>query len=140
VDQVRFLKEYFYIKIIKYNTDYGMDEETNQFIDNQDVLQIKEATNFNKKRKKNATNKIEDCFKKIEMLSINIQRYINLHEHQEMDANIRNKWKLIAEIIDRFIFWIFLIITFVSTIMLLLVIPYLKNNYFFKNLLLKKNS
>jgi hypothetical protein len=126
--------------INKNNTDYGLDEEINQFIDNQDVLQIKEATNINKKRKKSTANKIEDCFKKIEMFSLNIQRYINFHENQEMDTNIRNKWKLIAEIIDRFIFWIFLIITFVSTIMLLLVVPYLKNNYFFKNLLLKKNS
>ena len=71
---------------------------------------------------------MEDCVKKISCLTLKIQRYISLHEEQEKDINVRNKLKLIAEIIDRFFFWIFLVITFTSTITLLLIIPYLKNN------------
>ena len=136
-----------YIKIqAEKNKDYGVKLKINDqaksglIINDQNFYQVYETTNTINKINKRDTFRMEDCFKKIEMFSLNIQRYINLHEHQEMNTNIRNKWKLIAEIIDRFIFWIFLIITFVSTIMLLLVIPYLKNNYFFKNLLLKKNS
>jgi hypothetical protein len=131
-----------YIKIqAEKNRDYGVKLKINhQAKNDQNFYQVNETTNILNKIKKRESFRMEDCFKKIEMFSLNIQRYISLHEHQEMDINIRNKWKLIAEIIDRFIFWIFLIITFLSTIMFLLILPYLKNNYFSKSLHLQKNK
>ena len=117
------------------NIDFGVELKINdqaKILSSVTEQKTREATNILKKRKSNFNNKMEDCVKKINCLTLNIQRYISLHEEQEIDINIRNKLKLIAEIIDRFLFWIFLIITFTSTITLLLILPYLKNNYFSK--------
>lgn len=117
------------------NIDFGVELKINdqaKILSSVSEQKTREATNILNKRKSNFNNKMEDCVKKINCLTLNIQRYISLHEEQEIDINVRNKLKLIAEIIDRFLFWIFLIITFTSTITLLLILPYLKNNYFSK--------
>ena len=82
-------------------------------------------------QKYKSNHQMDDCVKKIDIFSANIQRYLDLHELEELNSYKKNDWKLIASIIDRFLFWIFLVITFVSTVMLLIVIPFLKNNYFF---------
>lgn len=37
--------------------------------------------------------------------------------------NLQNEWKLIALIVDRFLFWIFSTLTFFSTIILLVIVP-----------------
>jgi hypothetical protein len=119
------------------NTNFGVELKINdqaKMVSSFPEPKTREATNILKKRKSSINNKMEDCVKKISCLTLNIQRYISLHEEQEKDINVRNKLKLIAEIIDRFLFWIFLVITFTSTITLLLIIPYLKNNYFSKKL------
>ena len=69
---------------------------------------------------------IEDCMKRIEIFSTNIQRYIEINEMQDKDSIKKLEWKLTAEIIDRFLFWTFLIITLFSSILLLIIIPLLK--------------
>jgi len=128
------------------NIDYGVKLKINDqpkiipIIDNnhQNFIQVKES--IDKSHRKSKISRMENCMKKIDIFSMNIQRYITLHEDQEIDNNIKHKWKLIAEIIDRFLFWIFLVITFVSTVMLLLIIPYLKNNYFSKSLHIRKGT
>lgn len=122
-----------------YNNGIYEIKQVNGHVNNNDYVFCNKNTNNSK------TNyQIDDCVKKIDIFSNNLQRYLDLHEMEEINNYKKNEWKLIASIIDRFLFWIFLVITFISTIMLLIVIPYLKNNYFFsifQNLrYLKKSS
>ncbi|RNA26264.1 neuronal acetylcholine receptor subunit alpha-10-like [Brachionus plicatilis] len=61
----------------------------------------------------NFTNNLKECLVKIEKNIVQI--------------NSTNEWKLIAMIIDRFLFWIFTFLTILSTFVLLVAIPVLKN-------------
>ena len=46
--------------------------------------------------------------------------------------NLQNEWKLVALIVDRVLFWLFSILTIVSSVILLLVLPILKNRELIK--------
>jgi nicotinic acetylcholine receptor len=48
-------------------------------------------------------------------------------QEEERVTSIKNEWKLIALIVDRVLFWVFTVLTFVSSVVLLVVIPVLKN-------------
>jgi nicotinic acetylcholine receptor len=50
-----------------------------------------------------------------------------LADYEHMVREIRNEWKLMALIVDRVLFWVFMVLTGVSSILLLVVIPLLKN-------------
>jgi nicotinic acetylcholine receptor len=50
--------------------------------------------------------------------------------HQDNIMRIKNDWKLVTQIVDRTLFWIFLVATFLSSFGLLVAVPLLKyNNY-----------
>ena len=41
--------------------------------------------------------------------------------------HLKNEWKLIALIFDRFFFWLYLILTFSFSVIILIIVPNLKN-------------
>ena len=43
-------------------------------------------------------------------------------------TNLQNEWKLIALIADRFLFYVFSILTFLSTVILLIIVPLIVRN------------
>ena len=60
-----------------------------------------------------------------------LERHLNhLMEKQRLDEErneLINEWKLMALIMDRVLFWLFTLLTVLSTLLCLIVIPYLKN-------------
>jgi hypothetical protein len=63
----------------------------------------------------------------IEVFSANIKHHLLKKEQEERVNVIKNEWKLIALIVDRVLFWVFSFLTVVSSVVLLVVIPILKN-------------
>ena len=84
------------------------------------------SLNIINNEKLNGNFAIDECMKRIDIFSKNIQKFIDLNELQDIDNIKKLEWKLIAEIIDRFLFWMFLVITSISSIFLLIIIPLLK--------------
>ena len=65
-----------------------------------------------------------------ETASIRRSAYANfqiVEQEETRVESIRNEWKLVALIVDRFLFWVFSSLTIISSIFLLIVIPVLKN-------------
>ncbi len=50
-----------------------------------------------------------------------------LADHEDMVREIRNEWKLVALIVDRVLFWVFMVLTGTSSVLLLVIIPVMKN-------------
>jgi hypothetical protein len=50
---------------------------------------------------------------------------------QTRDDTIRREWKMLAETVDRWLFWIFFFITTVSTMLFLVILPYSNRGKFF---------
>ena len=63
----------------------------------------------------------------LDKLNKNVDDYVKRHGHDERIEQLKNEWKLVALILDRFFFWVFAFITVFSTVLLLIVIPLLKN-------------
>jgi hypothetical protein len=57
-----------------------------------------------------------------------MKTYLLYQKIQVRRIHLQNEWKIIAIIIDRCLFWLFTAVTLISTIILLVVIPWLKNN------------
>lgn len=56
-------------------------------------------------------------------------------QKQEQDRNeIVNEWKLMALIMDRLLFWIFTALTLISSVLCLIIVPYLKNSGYIRAL------
>ena len=51
------------------------------------------------------------------------QMLIKRQEVDDFGAKLAHEWKQVAQVIDRFLFWVFLILTVLITTILLLVIP-----------------
>ena len=43
---------------------------------------------------------------------------------QARDDHIRREWKMLAETVDRWLFWTFFLITTISTLLFLVILPY----------------
>lgn len=63
----------------------------------------------------------------LEIFSKNLKEYLAKQEKDTYRANVQNEWKLVALIVDRILFWIFTALTIVSSIILLIIVPILKN-------------
>ena len=63
----------------------------------------------------------------LEMFTKNLKSYLKRQQIHHVNKNLQNEWKLIALIVDRLLFWIFTFITLVSSIVLLVVVPLMKN-------------
>ncbi|CAF0749300.1 unnamed protein product [Brachionus calyciflorus] len=103
--------------LIKISTDKLNDQNQNMYKCKCNLCQTKELNNKKRKYKK-------DLIETIELFSNNLKDYLSKDYGQ---TNNTNEWKLIALIIDRVLFWIFTFLTVVSTLILLVVIPVLKN-------------
>ena len=61
------------------------------------------------------------------LLEKHLKHLITKQRNEEERNEIVNEWKLMALIMDRLLFWLFTALTFFSTILCLIIIPYLKN-------------
>lgn len=69
----------------------------------------------------------KDFLNTLDNFTNNLKEFLGKIEKNIVQINSSSEWKLIAMIIDRFLFWIFTILTFFSTFVLLVAIPVLKN-------------
>ena len=63
----------------------------------------------------------------LDLFNRNLKSYLAKQNFNHMNANLQNEWKLIALIVDRVLFWTFTIITIISSIVLLIIVPVVKN-------------
>ena len=63
----------------------------------------------------------------LDMLTLNLKSYLRRQHFHHLNHNLQNEWKLIARIVDRLLFWLFTLITFLSSILLLVIVPLVKN-------------
>jgi len=68
----------------------------------------------------------------IRIFNKNLKSFLNKQELTSLRENIQTEWKLIALIVDRLLFWIFMLLTVVSSVCLLIVVPVLKNRNLIK--------
>jgi hypothetical protein len=61
------------------------------------------------------------------LLERHLKHLIRKQKHEEDRNEIINEWKLMALIMDRLLFWLFAWLTILSTLLCLIIIPYLKN-------------
>lgn len=61
------------------------------------------------------------------LLEKHLKHLIDKQKREEDRNEIINEWKLMALIMDRLLFWTFTIFTILSTILCLIIIPFLKN-------------
>ena len=50
---------------------------------------------------------------------------------QDRDNEIRREWRLLAETVDRWLFWGFFFVTTISTLIFLVILPYNQRGKFF---------
>ena len=63
----------------------------------------------------------------IEKFTKSVNSYLARQDHDASRNNLQNEWKLVALIVDRVLFWSFTVLTVVSSVILLIVVPVLKN-------------
>ena len=73
-----------------------------------------------------------DYLNTIDLLTRKMKLYLEKQDFKTTKINLRNEWKLIALIFDRFLFWIFTVLTVISSILLLVILPILKDAGFIK--------
>ena len=61
------------------------------------------------------------------LLERHLKRLIDKQKLEEERNEIINEWKLMALIMDRLLFWLFTFFTVLSTVLCLVIIPFLKN-------------
>jgi len=62
------------------------------------------------------------------LLEKHLKHLINKQKHEEDRNEVINEWKLMAIIMDRLLFWLFTFFTVLSTVLCLIIIPFLKNS------------
>ncbi|CAF3914274.1 unnamed protein product [Adineta steineri] len=78
-------------------------------------------------RNTNITSHYELFNSNMYLLEKHLKHIMDKQKLEEDRNEIVNEWKLMALIMDRLLFWIFMTLTFVSTILCLIIIPLLKN-------------
>ncbi len=61
------------------------------------------------------------------LLEKHLKHLITRQKNEEERNEIINEWKLMALIMDRLFFWLFTFFTLISTVLCLIIIPFLKN-------------
>jgi len=110
---------------------------SNQGFSNNDLRSTKlecEISSSNDIVKKKKAKKCTCCCTKnkeyansLNELSTNISKYLEMNETSEIKKKKLDEWKLMAYILDRFFFWVFAFLTILFSVVLLFVIPLLKN-------------
>ena len=60
-----------------------------------------------------------------------VRSLLEKEDVQARDDTIRREWKMLAETVDRWLFWTFFFITTVSTLLFLVILPYSHRGKFF---------
>ena len=60
-----------------------------------------------------------------------VKGLLDKENQQNRDDQIRREWRLLAETVDRWLFWSFFLITTVSTLLFLVILPYSHRGKFF---------
>ena len=60
-----------------------------------------------------------------------VRGLLDKENQQNKDDQIRREWRMLAEAVDRWLFWSFLLITTVSTLLFLVILPFLHRGKFF---------
>ena len=60
-----------------------------------------------------------------------VRGLLDKENQQNRDDQIRREWRLLAETVDRWLFWSFFFITTVSTLLFLVILPYSHRGKFF---------
>ena len=68
----------------------------------------------------------------IDIFTKHLKEYLKKEDSNRVNSNLQNEWKLVALIVDRVLFWLFSVLTVVSTVILLLILPILKNRELIK--------
>ncbi|CAF2615057.1 unnamed protein product [Rotaria sp. Silwood2] len=69
-----------------------------------------------------------ECFNSnMSLLEKHLKHLINKQKHEEEKNEIINEWKLMALIMDRLLFWIFIYLSILIRVLCLIIIPCLKN-------------
>ena len=63
----------------------------------------------------------------LEIFSKSLKNYLKRQECDQAKDELQNEWKLVALIVDRLLFWLFTLLTMISSFILLLILPILKN-------------
>ncbi|XP_013393012.1 neuronal acetylcholine receptor subunit non-alpha-2 isoform X2 [Lingula anatina] len=63
-------------------------------------------------------------------ISKHLKLLVQKQDFEDQYLEIVNEWRLVACVIDRFLFWTFLLITTVSTLTILVIVPIVKNSSF----------
>lgn len=78
------------------------------------------------------TTKRSSSTESLEEFSTTIKQFIRKQDQVVENTNLQNEWKLLALIFDRCLFWIFTVLIGSSSILLLVVVPMLKNDEMIK--------
>ena len=60
-----------------------------------------------------------------------VRGLLDKENQQNKDDQIRREWRMLAEAVDRWLFWSFLLITTVSTLLFLVILPFCHRGKFF---------
>ena len=60
-----------------------------------------------------------------------VRGLLDKENQQNRDDQIRREWRMLAETVDRWLFWSFFLITTVSTLLFLVILPYSHRGKFF---------
>ena len=60
-----------------------------------------------------------------------VRGLLDKESQQNRDDQIRREWRMLAEAVDRWLFWSFLLITTVSTLLFLVILPFCHRGKFF---------
>lgn len=72
----------------------------------------------------------EGTWNVLDELLTSIQHLISKQEEVEAQNNLVAEWRLVAQVVDRILFWLFFIFTFSSSAMILLVLPIYKRSWY----------
>lgn len=79
------------------------------------------------KNHSNHLSKQNDLADMLSAISNNIEEHLIEKEGSILNKKKIDEWKLMAIILDRFLFWIFTALTVISSVILLVVLPVMKN-------------
>lgn len=79
------------------------------------------------KVRKNSNQNQKSLLNTLDNFTNNLNEFLLKIDKNILQLSVQNEWKLIAMIIDRFLFWIFTFLTIFSSFVLLVAIPVLKN-------------
>ena len=60
-----------------------------------------------------------------------VRGLLDKENRQQKDDQIRREWRMLAEAVDRWLFWSFLLITTISTMLFLVILPFCHRGKFF---------